>query len=494
MSDVVIQVDHLWKKYRLGVLGTGTLRHDFNRWLHRTLGKPDPYAKVGQAPKAEIEKAESRKQTGESQKAESRKQKAEISSFQHVSVSDFSVLPPSLRDDELWALRDISFEVKQGEILGIIGRNGAGKSTLLKILSRVTAPTAGEVRIKGRVASLLEVGTGFHPELTGRENIFLNGAILGMTKAEIREKLNEIVVFAEIEKFLDTPVKRYSSGMYVRLAFAVAAHLEPEILIVDEVLAVGDAQFQKKCLGKMDDVAKKQGRTVLFVSHNMQAVRQLCGTAIYLEGGRKVQEGPCSEAVENYLGDVPSGESLSAMTEIITKLPPDSIFRLRNVDVIQDGRSGTNVISGKPLEISVEYDVLEKVAGLHVYFQFYDTDGVMLFESIHNGDEEVIPTTSPGRYISRATIPADFLSGKAYDIQINAAIHCVRNCIPQPSPVNIRLNVTGIGKVNRAYAGYVTPGKLAPLISWHTKAVGSISSASPELFGDKVGLLTGQKQ
>jgi lipopolysaccharide transport system ATP-binding protein len=288
MSDVVIQVDHLWKKYRLGVLGTGTLRHDFNRWLHRVAGKPDPYAKVG---------SEGGNLKAEGQKPETSGQKSEAPSPQ---FSSFIPHPSSLRDDEMWALRDISFEVKQGEILGIIGRNGAGKSTLLKVLSRVTAPTFGEIRVKGRIASLLEVGTGFHPELTGRENIFLNGAILGMTKAEIKSKLDEIVAFAEVEKFIDTPVKRYSSGMYVRLAFAVAAHLEPEILIVDEVLAVGDAEFQKKCLGKMGEVAQG-GRTVLFVSHNMNAIGRLCGRCLLLDRGLLAADLEPRSAIAKYL-------------------------------------------------------------------------------------------------------------------------------------------------------------------------------------------------
>jgi lipopolysaccharide transport system ATP-binding protein len=261
MSDVVIQVDRLSKRYRLGVLGTGTLRHDLNGWWHRLRGKEDPSVKVGEVSPA-----------------------------------------PGQSEDEMWALRGVSFEVRKGEILGVIGRNGAGKSTLLKILSRITAPTVGEVRVKGRIASLLEVGTGFHPELTGRENIFLNGAILGMTKAEIKGKLDEIVAFAGVERYLDTPVKRYSSGMYVRLAFAVAAHLEPEILIVDEVLAVGDAEFQKKCLGKMKDVAGK-GRTILFVSHNMDAVRSLCQRCIRLKGGEVHGDGPSDEIIEGYFND-----------------------------------------------------------------------------------------------------------------------------------------------------------------------------------------------
>ncbi|MFZ9295445.1 MAG: ABC transporter ATP-binding protein, partial [Bacteroidia bacterium] len=226
MSDSVIKVENLGKQYHLGQVGTGTITHDLNRWWHRLRGKEDPYLKIGE--------------TNDTTKKG--------------------------KSDLVWALRDINFDVKQGEVLGIIGKNGAGKSTLLKILSRVTSPTVGEIKVKGRIASLLEVGTGFHPELTGRENIFLNGAIMGMSKQEISSKFDEIVDFSGVERYIDTPVKRYSSGMYVRLAFAVAAHLEPEILIVDEVLAVGDAEFQKKCMGKMKDVSGA-GRTVLFVSH-----------------------------------------------------------------------------------------------------------------------------------------------------------------------------------------------------------------------------------
>src|SRR5881396_1352320 len=278
--STVIEVDNLWKKYRLGIIGTGTLRHDFERWWHRVRGKPDPYSKVDQ-------------------KSEIRNRKSELATNVDHQISGVSA---SLGDDEIWALRGVSFEVKQGEILGIIGRNGAGKSTLLKILSRVTAPTSGEVRVKGRIASLLEVGTGFHGELTGRENVFLNGAILGMTKAEIRTKLDEIVAFAEIDTYVDTPVKRYSSGMYVRLAFAVAAHLEPEILIVDEVLAVGDAEFQKKCLGKMRQVSR-EGRTVFFVSHNLQAVTSLCQRAVFLSQGTPLLVGAAHTVIERYLRD-----------------------------------------------------------------------------------------------------------------------------------------------------------------------------------------------
>src|SRR5580658_94539 len=259
MSKVVISAENVSKAYRLGQIGGGTLREDFARWWAKALHKPDPYLKIGEEHRA--------RKMGE----------------------------------QFWALDDVSFQVKQGDVLGVIGRNGAGKSTLLKILSQVTLPTSGQIKIKGRIASLLEVGTGFHPELTGRENIFLNGAILGMTKTEIRKKFDEIVAFSEIEDFIDTPVKRYSSGMYVRLAFAVAAHLEPEILIVDEVLAVGDAEFQKKCLGKMHDVATNEGRTILFVTHNMAAVRALCSRAVLFTKGRITLEGAPREIVAAHL-------------------------------------------------------------------------------------------------------------------------------------------------------------------------------------------------
>jgi len=260
MSNVVIKVENISKQYRLGAVGTGSFAHDINRSWYRLRGKEDPYLKIGEI--------NDRTKTGNS--------------------------------DYVWALKDINFDVKQGEVLGIIGRNGAGKSTLLKILSRTTSPTTGSVKIKGRVASLLEVGTGFHPELSGRENIFLNGAILGMTKQEIKRKFDEIVDFAGVERYVDTPVKRYSSGMYVRLAFGVAAHLEPEILIVDEVLAVGDAEFQKKALGKMKDVSTKEGRTVLFVSHNMPAIRQLCGRGILLNHGCIEFEGYAEAVIQQY--------------------------------------------------------------------------------------------------------------------------------------------------------------------------------------------------
>lgn len=375
------------------------------------------------------------------------------------------------RSENFWALKDVSFEIQPGEVVGIIGRNGAGKSTLLKILSQITEPTTGRVGIRGRVASLLEVGTGFHPELTGRENIYLNGAILGMKKAEIRRKFDEIVAFAEVEKFLDTPVKRYSSGMYVRLAFAVAAHLEPEILVVDEVLAVGDSAFQKKCLAKMGEVASKEKRTVVFVSHNMQTIRQLCPRTILLANGRKICDAFSGDVIQSYLLASVSGASLSDLSGVIAGTPPDPVFRLHNIDVTQDGYTTTELVSGKPLDITITYDVLQETPGFHVYFTLYDVDGTMLFDSIHNGDAPDIPTVCPGNYVSRATIPADFLSARSYDLEINAGIHHVRYCIPQPSRLRVTINVTGVGRVNRAYPGYATRGKIAPLIPWRTARV-----------------------
>lgn len=261
MSNIAIEFENISKQYALGTIGTGTLSRDLNRWWARVRGKEDPYLRIG-----------------------------EVNDRSQKATGDF-----------VWALRNIDFKVEQGEVLGIIGKNGAGKSTLLKILSRVTSPTTGCIRAKGRIASLLEVGTGFHPEMTGRENIYMNGSIMGMTKAEIARKLDEIVAFAGVEKYIDTPVKRYSSGMTVRLGFAIAAHLEPEILVVDEVLAVGDAEFQKKAIGKMQDVSKGEGRTVLFVSHNMAAVRSLCTKGVLLENGTVAYQGAVDSTVDFYL-------------------------------------------------------------------------------------------------------------------------------------------------------------------------------------------------
>lgn len=278
-GNTVLKIEGVSKQYRLGELGTGAISHDLNRWWHKVRGKEDPYLQIG-------------------------------------AVNDRA----EAGGDYVWALRDINFEVKQGQVLGIIGKNGAGKSTLLKILSQVTLPTTGSIKARGRIASLLEVGTGFHPELTGRENIFLNGTILGMTKSEIRSKLDEIIDFSGIAKYVDTPVKRYSSGMKVRLGFAVAAHLDPEILIVDEVLAVGDAEFQKKALGKMNDITEGQGRTILFVSHNMKSLEQLCQTGLLLENGRQVFEGNVKQVIDRYISGEYQDTKLESFFEEDEKL------------------------------------------------------------------------------------------------------------------------------------------------------------------------------
>lgn len=289
MSDIAIKVENLSKAYQLGKIGTGTISKDLERFfVTKILGKEDPFLKVGQ-------------------------------------TNDRTVKGTS---DIVWSLKDINFEINQGDAVGIIGKNGAGKSTLLKLLSRVTSPTTGKIKIKGRVASLLEVGTGFHPELSGRENIYLNGAILGMRKAEIRRKFDEIVDFAGVERYIDTPVKRYSSGMYVRLAFSVAAHLESEILVVDEVLAVGDAEFQKKCLGKMDDISKGQGRTILFVSHNMATINSLCKKSILLDKGMIFKEGITSEIIPYYLSNLQNDEMITHVS-----YPKDDLKKFQILEI-----------------------------------------------------------------------------------------------------------------------------------------------------------------
>lgn len=329
MSDVVIKVENLSKQYRLGELGTGTISHDLNRWWHKIRGKEDPYLKIGE-------------------------------------TNDRSTKGNS---EYVWALRDINFEVKQGEVLGIIGKNGAGKSTLLKLLSRVTSPTTGSIKAKGRIASLLEVGTGFHEELTGKENIFLNGAILGMTKAEIHAKLDEIVAFSGTERYIDTPVKRYSSGMRVRLAFAVAAHLDPEILIVDEVLAVGDAEFQKKAIGKMQDISAGGGRTVLFVSHNMGIVKTFCNRGILLINGQKAFEGSIDSVVNYY------GQSNYADAQINNLTAGPISYKL----IFNGSPSHLELPFFKVLNVNVEVESQIDVKSIVVSLFFFDNFGTKLF-------------------------------------------------------------------------------------------------------------------
>jgi lipopolysaccharide transport system ATP-binding protein len=421
--SAVISVENLSKTYRLGQIGTGTFTHDLNLWWAKMRGSPNPMLRIGD------------KDHGN-------------------------------RDgEELWALKDISFKVEQGEVLGIIGRNGAGKSTLLKILSRVTAPTSGKVKVKGRIASLLEVGTGFHPDLTGCENIYLNGAILGMSKAEVTRKFAEIVDFAEVEKFIDTPVKRYSSGMYVRLAFAVAAQLEPEILVVDEVLAVGDAEFQKKCLGKMGDVAKG-GRTVLFVSHNITAINQLCKSALWINKGQIVALDETKPVTTKYLDFQFAGENEKLIS---CKDFQDDVFQLIDIK-INNSKIQDNIIkSSVPIKVSVIYKIHKATKGLRIGFDLYAWDGSVLLRTFD--DDMDLIERSPGMFLAQAKIPPDFLNEGKYYIDIAVGIHGVRWIIWHD--MLIRFEVLSEGKINGNYAGGKHPGYFLIDANWKTHKLNS---------------------
>jgi lipopolysaccharide transport system ATP-binding protein len=334
--SIILKAENISKQYRLGTVGTGSLQHDVNRWWHQIRGKEDPYLKVG-------------------------------------GVNDRSA---KATEDYVWALRDINFEVKRGEVLGIIGKNGAGKSTLLKILSRVTAPSTGSIKTKGRIASLLEVGTGFHGELTGRENIFMNGAVLGMSKAEIKAKLDEIIAFSGCEKYIDTPVKRYSSGMTVRLGFAVAAHLEPEILVVDEVLAVGDAEFQKKAIGKMQDLSTGEGRTVLFVSHNMVSVQKLCAKCLVLENGSIPFSGNTDDSIRYYLAD----KKIEYKFSNKKRKASSHKAKIKNMFFKdQKGEFISVIMSGQKVFLEIEIEIESILGQLAVGVGIYDQNNIPQF-------------------------------------------------------------------------------------------------------------------
>lgn len=366
----ILEIQNISKQYRLGYVGTGSLGHDIHRWWCNVRGKEDPYLKIG-----------------------------EENNRTQVGTSEY-----------VWALRDINLQVQAGEVLGIIGANGAGKSTLLKILSRVTGPTTGKITARGRIASLLEVGTGFHGELTGRENIYLNGAILGMTKKEITSKLDEIIDFSGCERYIDTPVKRYSSGMYVRLAFAVAAHLEPEILIVDEVLAVGDAEFQKKAIGKMKDVSSGQGRTVLFVSHNMTAVESLCTRSILLENGRNLLEGDTKTIINQYLT-----KNFNEVTHIDWEkfhcIPQNENVALLNASIL---KSNSDIIYiDTPFKVIIEFiNYVEEPISINLICRLFSNDVVFEFP---------IPFQkfNIGKNRIEYTLPPYFLNANMYTFQIN---------------------------------------------------------------------------
>jgi lipopolysaccharide transport system ATP-binding protein len=386
-----------------------------------------------------------------------------LASFVHRSSGDSQ--GQMMNGGLIWALKEVSFEVKQGEVIGIIGRNGAGKSTLLKVLSRISDPTEGYAKIRGRVGSLLEVGTGFHPELTGRENIYLNGAVLGMKKVEIAHKFDEIVAFAEIEKFLDTPVKRYSSGMYMRLAFAVAAHLEPEILMVDEVLSVGDAEFQKKCLGKLGDVTKA-GRTILFVSHNLLAVENLCSRVIWLDEGKIIKEGAPRQVVSNYLQS-----SLSTLTER-TWPDPNTISEDQKVHLhcvrIRSAQSTTSepITIHTPLRLEFEYWNFDPTAYLSVSFGLYNEHNILLFDIASPFESDWRQKPSPlGRLRSVCHIPGDFLNDGLHRV----ALIVLRNHVPVIEEAEALVFNVHDGSIAERGGWYGKwPGAIRPMLGWET--------------------------
>jgi lipopolysaccharide transport system ATP-binding protein len=430
--NIVISVESLSKSYRLGQTGTGTLSHDLNVWWARVRGKPNPLQKIGEN--------------------ENGNREGEV----------------------IRALNNVNFSVEQGEVVGIIGRNGAGKSTLLKILSEVTAPTDGVVRIKGRIASLLEVGTGFHPELTGRENVFLNGAILGMNRKEIESKFDEIVGFSGVEQFIDTPVKRYSSGMYVRLAFAVAAHLEPEILLVDEVLAVGDAEFQQKCLGKMGDVAK-EGRTVLFVSHNMIAIQTLCQRALWLDSGQIKEEGAVSPTVTSYLR---SGQAEDDTNERVwtnyAEAPGNETVRLQRISVQpEDGKPGDMITMQTPVRIELDYLNLLPAVHLHTSLSIFNDQGILAFTTfpMEAKDPELYLHPLVGLFRSVCHIPGNFLNSGYFRVGLFMVRYSSMATFHMSEAIEFEV-IDNRERKNSAWFGK-EPGVLCPKLPWETIYLGN---------------------
>ncbi|MEX2511421.1 MAG: ABC transporter ATP-binding protein [Cyclobacteriaceae bacterium] len=435
MSETVISVEGLGKKYRLGVIGTGRLSQDLNQWWAKIRGKEDPFETV------------------------------EPEGFRPTKYGDF------------WALQDLDFTVKEGEVLGIIGKNGAGKSTLLKILSRVTSPTSGMIKVKGRIASLLEVGTGFHPELTGRENIFLNGAILGMTKAEIRKKIDEIISFSGVEKHIDTPVKRYSSGMYVRLAFAVAAHLEPEILIVDEVLAVGDAEFQKKCLGKLSQVSR-EGRTILFVSHNMGAVQALCNRAVLLQSGKLLADGPTHETISAY-SQIAYNKSKAELVCGHEEGETGKFgVRITAVRVLDQYYQVCNILNDNDdFYIEIEFQTNQKGNHLTSNIQLFNESGVLILSTgnwpstTSNQDFYSHKRLEVGIYRSRVKFPRFFLNEGGYFI--NALINREASTSIALIEEAVTFTIVDSGNMRKEFTDYIG-GVVRPKFEWNTDPIGQI--------------------
>jgi lipopolysaccharide transport system ATP-binding protein len=407
MSDIAIKFENISKQYRLGTIGTGTLSHDLKRWWTvKVRGKEDPYLKIGQ------------ENVLSSHRSPLKSHLSNLSSHRSPLTSHISNLTSHLSDDYIWALKDINLEVKQGEVLGIIGKNGAGKSTLLKLLSRVTTPTTGLIKAKGRIASLLEVGTGFHPEMTGRENIFMNGSIMGMTKVEIRRKFDEIVDFAGVERYIDTPVKRYSSGMTVRLGFAIAAHLEPEILVVDEVLAVGDAEFQKKAIGKMQDVSQKRGRTVLFVSHNMGAIRDLCNNAILLSKGLIYEIGPVNEIINLYMESTRKIELIREWKNV-ENAPGNNFIKIRKLHPVNKEMGIIQFsLTTETIGIFIEYEVLQDIPFFTHGINFYNSTGIHIFSSHDNNKYLINNVIAKGIYNTIVWIPGNLFQDGDYLISI----------------------------------------------------------------------------
>ena len=439
-SDIAIRVEGLGKRYRIGV----------SQPRYRTIRE-----KVNDLALRPFRTARSRKGGNgngwPSRNGEPDNSQSEIGNSQPSTI---------------WALRDVSFEVMRGEVIGVIGRNGAGKSTLLKVLSRITEPTAGAVDIYGRVGSLLEVGTGFHPELTGRENIFLNGAILGMRKMEIARKFDEIVAFAEIEKFIDTPVKHYSSGMYVRLAFAVAAHMEPDILVVDEVLAVGDMNFQKKCLNKMQDVSR-HGRTILFVSHNMPAVTRLCQRAILLSGGVVLNDGPAPQITRAYLSS-DSGTISKRVWHDLSKAPGNEVVRLRTVRVCaEDGQTAETIDIRHPVGIEMVYEVRQPGKVLVPNYHFYNAEGICVFVIQDLNPESRSCQRPTGRYISTAWIPGNYLAeGTLYVGAAVTSFYPMNVHFYERDAISFQIVDSLEGNSARGdYAGLM-PGVVRPICEW----------------------------
>jgi lipopolysaccharide transport system ATP-binding protein len=412
-----IEFENISKQYRLGLVSTGTIANDLNRWwTMNILRKEDPYLKIGET--------NDRSKKGES--------------------------------DYVWALKDVNFNVEQGDVVGIIGKNGAGKSTLLKLLSRVTAPTTGEIRVRGRIASLLEVGTGFHSEMTGRENIYLNGAIMGMTKAEVSRKLDEIVDFSGCERYIDTPVKRYSSGMTVRLGFAVAAHLEPEILVVDEVLAVGDAEFQKKAVGKMKDISKGGGRTVLFVSHNMAAVKSLCKKGVLLENGMVKETGDVDTIVGHYLKG--NNEVANHKYWAEPEIKKDG-FELLEIGVRKQGADYTeNMRVDDEINLYVKYRIKQKYDALHLTYHFKNEQGQKMFSC--SGGSRCYPLEhQEGIYEQEMHIPANFLNWGSYFVDMYVVRNMKDPMIIESDIISFTLisRVMGVGTAMNKEPGDITP-------------------------------------